>query len=601
MTETTKHLILNNKVMRFIKKGAKTVQNQSVSTAFFKVQNKLRYGAQFKRASKRPLYSEAELADQRQETFPRDIKISILVPLYNTPETFLREMIQSVMDQTYANWELCLADGSDAQHCNVGQLCMEYAEKDMRIRYKRLERNMGISGNTNACIEMSTGSYIALFDHDDLLHPAALHDVMKAICEKDADFVYTDEAVFESPDVSKIISIHFKPDFAIDNLRASNYICHLSVFHRELLEKAGGGFRSEYDGSQDHDLLLRLTAAAKCIAHIPKVLYYWRSHPKSVAQDISAKTYAITAARNAVRDSIARSGYQAEVNSTKSFSTIYRIKYQLKAMPEVSILITGSHQVKQLSRCIRSVLEKTTYENYEIIVASPAPEDPGLQTYYESLRENPKITVYSRDCPGGGNLQNFAARKASGDYYLFLHADTQIITPNWIEELLMYVQREDVAAAGGMLYYPDNRIQHAGMILRIGADGIAGNVFQNQKRGSVGYMGRLHHSQNMSAVSSACMLVKRSVFREVDGFDNELTDTYGDVNLCLKIRSAGYLIVWTPHAELYHYAPKRKPKGNRHLQEEAAYLRKCWAKELNAGDPYYNPNFTLDQLDFSLR
>lgn len=277
MTETTKHLILNNKLMRFIRKGTKTIQNQGIDTALFKVQNKLRYGPQFRKASERILYSEAELAALRQEIFPADIRISILVPLYNTPEVFLREMIQSVIDQTYANWELCLADGSDPQHSNVGQLCMEYAQKDTRICYRKLEKNMGISGNTNACIEMSTGSYIALFDHDDLLHPAALHDVMKAICEKDADFVYTDEAVFESPDVTKITSIHFKPDFAIDNLRASNYICHLTVFRKELLEKAGGGFRSEYDGSQDHDLLLRLTAEAKCIVHIPKVLYYWRS------------------------------------------------------------------------------------------------------------------------------------------------------------------------------------------------------------------------------------------------------------------------------------------------------------------------------------
>lgn len=316
-----------------------------------------------------------------------------------------------------------------------------------------------------------------------------------------------------------------------------------------------------------------------------------------MAQDISAKTYAITAARNAIRDSIARSCYEAEVDSTRSFATIYRIQYRLKAMPRVSILITGNHPVSNLKRCIQSILEKTTYENYGIIVADHASEDPGLQAYYEALRENPKITVYSGDCPCCGELQNFAAGKAPGDYLLFLHADTQVITPNWIEELLMYVQREDVAAAGGMLYYPDNRIQHAGMILGIGADGIAGYAFQNQKRGCVGYMGRLHHSQNLSAVSGACMLVKASVFQEVGGFDKELTDVYGDVDLCLKMRRAGYLIVWTPHAELYHYPPKE----NRSLQEEAAFFRKRWTGELAAGDPYYNPNFTSDRLDFTLR
>lgn len=598
MIETTKHLILNNKLMRFLRKGAKTVQNQGLDTALFKVQNKLRYGPQFRRASERPLCSEAELAAQRQKTFPADIRISILVPLYNTPEAFLREMIQSVLDQTYGNWELCLADGSDTQHCHVSQICMEYADKDMRIRYRKLEKNMGISGNTNACIEMSTGSYIALFDHDDLLHPAALHEVMKEICEKGADFVYTDEAVFESPDVHRIVSIHYKPDFAVDNLRASNYICHLTVFQRELLEKAGGGFRSEYDGSQDHDLLLRLTAEAACIAHIPKVLYYWRSHPKSVAQDISAKTYAITAARNAVRDSIVRSGFQADVDSTRSFATIYRIRYRLNTASRVSILITDSAHLQHLKRCISSILEKTTYENYEIILAGRVSEDAALQAYYESLRANPKIRVCFTDCTDCGELRNFAARQASGDYYLFLHSDTRIITPGWIEELMMYAQREDVAAAGGMLYYPDNRIQHAGMVLGIGSDGIAGNVFQNQKRGSVGYMGRLHHSQNMTAVTGACMFVKASVFQEVGGFDNGFQNTLGDVDLCLKIRRAGYLIVWTPHAELYHYEPR---KQSRYPQAEATAFRKRWAAELSAGDPYYNPNFTLDRVDFTLR
>lgn len=599
MIEKVKNVIRTSKYARFITKGVKSLINQGLYTTLSKVNNKLRYARQFKRVSERPLYSEEELEAQRRETFSIDIKISILVPLYNTPERFLREMIQSVIDQTYANWELCLADGSDTQHSNVGQVSMEYAQKDTRICYRKLEKNMGISGNTNACIEMSTGSYIALFDHDDLLHPAALYEVMKKICEKDADFVYTDEAVFESPDVRKVLSIHFKPDFAVDNLRANNYICHLNVFQRELLERAGGGFRSEYDGSQDHDLMLRLTAEAKHIEHVSKVLYYWRSHPLSVAQDISAKTYAITAGRNAVRDSISRSGYRAEVDSSDAFPTIYRIKYELKKAPKVSILIVSQSNTKNLSRCIQSIQEKTTYNDYEIIIVRPASEDPKVQSYCQSLEQDKRIHMYASDCHRFGALSNFAAQNALGDYYLFLHADTQIITPNWIEELMMYAQRDDVAAVGGMLYYPNNTIQHAGMILGMGPDGIAGNIFRNTQRGSTGYMGRLHYAQNMSAVSGACMLVKASVFQEVGGFDKELTDTYGDVDLCLKIRRAGYLIVWTPHAELYHYESKRQPKQVQ--EEEAVFFRKRWARELAAGDPYYNPNFTLDRVDFTLR
>lgn len=599
--EKAKNINRKNKYARLFTKGVKSLVNHGFCTTLSKVTNKIRFARQVKRASRRPLYSEAELEAQRKHTFSKDIKISILVPLYNTPERFLREMILSVVNQTYANWELCLADGSDIQHSNVGQISMEYARNDTRICYRKLEQNMGISGNTNACIEMSTGSYIALFDHDDLLHPAALYEVMKKICEEGADFVYTDEAVFESPDVHKIISMHFKPDFAVDNLRANNYICHLNVFQRQLLEKAGGGFRSEYDGSQDHELMLRLTAEAKHIEHVPKILYYWRSHPLSVAQDISAKTYAVTAGRNAVRDSISRSGYQAVVGSSDAFPTIYRIKYQLKKMPKVSILIVSQSNTKNLSRCIQSILEKTTYNDYEIIIVRPSSEDPNVQSYYESLEGNKRVHVYASDCHNFGARSNFAAQKASGNYCLFLHDHTQIITPDWIEELMMYAQRDDVAAVGGMLYYPNNTIQHAGIVLGMGPDGIAGNIFENSQRGSVGYMGRLYYAQNLSAVSGACMLVNASVFRKIGGYDTNYTEFCGDVDLCLRMRKAGYLIVWTPYAELYCYETRKRKMHAQHANDEVQKFQNAWAKELAAGDPYYNPNFALNRNDFTLR
>lgn len=596
-----------NRYTGLILKGIRSLRQYGIRVTWAKVKNKIRYARMFGRLHKRPLYTKAELEAQRKEVFPRSIKISILVPLYNTPEKFLREMIQSVLDQTYANWELCLADGSDAQHENVGQICLEYARKDHRICYQKLEKNMGISGNTNACIEMATGDYIALFDHDDHLHPAALHDVMKEICEKNADFVYTDEATFESPGIKRIISVHHKPDYAIDNLRANNYICHLNVFKRELLEKTGGGFRSEYDGSQDHDLMLRLTAEAECIVHIPKVLYYWRSHPQSVAQDISAKTYAITAGKNAVRDSIKNYGYDAIVESSRAFPTIYRIKYNLKDTPKVSIIIPNKNNVAALRRCVESIFTKSTYQNYEIIIVDNASDDTKTLAYYNVLKKDSRIKVCHFDNAFNfSQMNNFAVKQATGQYYVFLNNDTEVITPEWIEELLMYVQREDVAAAGAKLYFPNDTIQHAGIILGLGQDRIAGHQFYRCGKWEIGYMGRLCYAQNMSAVTAACMMVKASVFHEIGEFDEGFAVAYNDVDLCMRIRQAGYLIVWTPYAELYHYESKSRgaedtPEKQKRFQGEIERFQRRWAKELAAGDPYYNPNFTLDCEDFSIR
>lgn len=587
-----------------VMKGFVYLREYGFTATMYKVKRKIKIVIKSRLFLKKPLYTEGQLEAQRKEGFPRDIKISILVPLYNTPEKFLREMIQSVLDQTYANWELCLADGSDAKHTDVGRISMEYAAKDPRVCYQKLERNMGISGNTNACIDMSTGDYIALFDHDDLLHPAALHDVMKEICEKNADFVYTDEAVFESPNIRKIISIHFKPDYAIDNLRANNYICHLNVFRRELLEKAGGGFRTEYDGSQDHDLMLRLTSVAERIVHIPKVLYYWRSHPQSVASDISAKTYAITAGRKAVQDSILRSGYQAEVDSSEIFPTIYRIKYKLVDTPKVSILIVNRNNVENISRCVSSILEKSTYPNYEIIIVDNESDDHDTLAYYETLKKDSNIRIYTHKKASLGVLNNFAAEQAVGDYYLFLHSDTQVITNNWIEEILMYAQREDVGATGGLLYYPNDTIQHAGMLLGVGFDGVADHAFNGCRRETTGYMGRLWYSQNMSAVSSACMMVKAKVYNEISGFDESYTVAYNDVDLCLRMRKAGYLVVWTPYARLYHYEPVDltvrflKRKKYRRFEQDTKNFKHQWGNELKAGDPYYNINFEHDRGDF---
>lgn len=562
------------------------------------------FGGKYSQVAKQKLFTDRELAEQKAHHFPRKIKFSIVVPLYNTPKRFLCEMIDSVIAQTYSDWELCMADGSDAEHPDVELICRKYAAGDSRIRYQKLDKNLGISGNTNACLKMAEGDYIALFDHDDLLHPAALHEVMRAICEQDADFIYTDEATFKSPNVHKIISAHFKPDFAIDNLRANNYICHLSVFKRSLLEKAGG-FREEYDGSQDHDLLLRLTSEAKTIAHIPMVLYYWRSHPQSVAQNIGAKLYAVNAGKNAVRDSVEQSGYHAAVESSRAFPTIYRLKYALTEEPLVSILIPTKNHLDTLKKCLDSIFQKTTYPNYEIILVDNGSDEKEVFSYYDELAlSHPEVKVCHLDIPFNySRLNNFAAEQAAGKYYILLNNDVEVITPEWVEEMLMYAQREDVGAVGCMLYYPNNKIQHAGIILGMGPDRAAGHAFLEVPKDEIGYMGRLCYAQDMSAVTAACMMVKASLYSAVGGFDESFLVAFNDVDFCLKIQRTGHLIVWTPYAELYHDESKSRgyedsPEKQARFQTELKQFRQRWKKELEAGDPYYSPNLSLDRPDF---
>ncbi len=567
-----------------------------------RLMGKVNGNAQFKIPN--TISNERRQAEESTE-FDRNIKFSILVPLYNTPINFLKEMIDSVKNQTYKNWELCLADGSDAEHTDVEKCAREYAAADKRIVYKKLEKNLGISENTNACIKMATGDYIALFDHDDVLHPSALYSVMKEICEKGADFIYTDEATFESPDITRILTVHYKPDYARENLLANNYICHFTVFDRKILQKSGL-FRHEYDGSQDHDMILRLTDNASEIVHIPQVLYFWRSHPNSVALDINSKKYAIDAGINAVKNSIVQHGYNAEVKSSRAFPTIYEIHYEIENYKKVSIIIPNKNHKENLQRCINSIFAFTTYPDYEIIIVDNCSDGDVLE-YYDQLRSDPRIKIVTADTPSGiSKLNNFGAENATGDYFITLNNNTEIITPNWIEEMVMYAQREDVGAVGAKIYYPDDIVWHAGITLGLGPDHIAGYTFNGVGRDEIGYMGRLCYTQDVSAVSAACMLVRRDVWEKTGGFDESFAAAYNDIDFCLRVREAGYLIVWTPFAELYRYVPKARNARNSekrldYLSRDADSFKEKWGKLIPAGDPYYNPNFTLDRSDFSLK
>jgi len=545
--------------------------------------------------------SSDERERQSNVSFSRKIKFSIITPLYNTPEKFLCEMIESVIGQTYSNWELCLADGSTRQHSHVEMISKNYARGDNRIIYKKLVENEGISGNTNVALEMSSGDYIALLDHDDILHPSALYEMMCAINEHNADLLYSDEAIFtDSPNDGTPM---FKPDFSPDTLLSQNYMTHFSCYSRELLEKTGN-YNSKFDGSQDYDMILRLCETANNIYHIPKIVYYWREHISSVARNISAKNYAISAAKNAISEYLHRKGVLGVVHDSE-ISGMYRIQYDIVGEPLVSIVIPSKDHVDDLRKCIESILFSSSYHYYEIVIVENNSVLPQTFSYYEILETHSKINVVT--FKGEFNypaINNFGVEHSHGDFIILLNNDTEVISAEWIQEMLMFAQREDVGAVGAKLYYLDETIQHAGVIVGVG--GFAGHSHRHFPRSHSGHMGRLKIVQNLSAVTGACLMIRRDVFDEVAGLDEVFAVALNDVDLCLRLRQKGYLIVFTPFAELYHHESKSRgsedtDEKKERFMKEIDLLRIRWANEISAGDIYYNPNLTLEREDFSLR
>lgn len=564
--------------------------------------------------------SQEQAAAERAAVFPNMVKISILVPLWNNQREFQIEMLDSVMNQTYQNWELCLADGSDEEHSYIGDICREYAARSGgRIVYRHLERNGGISGNTNACLQMATGEYIGLLDQDDILHPSVLYEYVKAINEQGADYLYCDETTFKSGNINHMLTMHFKPDYAPDNLRANNYICHFSVFKKTLLD-GNELFRPKYDGSQDHDMILRLTDNAEKVVHVPRLMYYWRSHVGSTAAGIEAKPYAIQAAKEAVSEHLGKNGFRNfKIESTRAFETIFRIRYQVIGAPKISIVIANRDHMEDLERCISSILDKSTYCNYEIVIVENNSTTQEIRDSYgrllgceydpDQVQHSPdgKITIVTHK--GEFNysaVNNLGVRYTTGDYILLLNNDTAVITVNWMEELLMYAQREDVGAVGAKLYYEDRTIQHAGVVIGLGAHRTAGHTHYKQPRQNLGYMGKLCYAQNVTAVTGACLLVKKDLYMSVGGLDEGFAISLNDVDFCLKLREKGLLNVFTPFAELYHYESVSRglddsgEKAERYNKESEKFREK-WKEVLEAGDPYYNPNFSLDRSDYSLK
>ena len=544
--------------------------------------------------------SEEELARQRKKKWKEPVTISVLVPAYRTPEAFLRQMIESVLNQTYPYLELCIADGS-GENISVEKVVKEYQAKDQRVRYQRLEKNEGIAGNTNAAIRMATGDYLALFDHDDLLAPNALFEVASTIEKDKADVVYTDEDKVTS-DLKEHFQPHFKPDFNPDLLCSNNYICHLFVVKRSLALKLGGQDPA-YDGAQDYDFIFRCTEEAEKIVHIAKILYHWRVHQASTADNPTSKMYAFDAGKRAIEAHLQRIGAKAEVSHTKDLG-FYRVKYQVQGNPKVSIVIPNKDEKETLKKCLESIWQKTTYSNYEIILVENNSTTREIRDYYQELdgKNGVRVVYWDKEFNYSA-INNFGISYAKGEYILCLNNDITVISPEWMEELLANCQRPEVGIVGARLYYPDNTIQHAGIVLGMG--GCAGSLFVGLARSRGGYLHKAALQQDLSAVTAACFMVKKEAFEKVGGFEEKLAVAFNDVDFCLKVRHAGYLVVYDPYAELYHHESKTRGYENteakkRRFQEEIEYMRCHWMPDI-LRDPYYNENLSLKASDYSLR
>ena len=601
--------------LKTVKKCIKTVLRKIIR--FLKGEKDLQYG-DYGGWIKFNEPKDADLKLQIKKQFKMSPKISVIVPMYKTKEKFFKDLVNCMINQTYSNWELCLADGSPEQNENL----KKYYEKDERIKYKFLNDNLGIAGNTNAAIEMTTGDYIALLDHDDILADYALYEVVNCInMFPNAEFMYSDEDKIDEND--NRYDAYFKPDFAPDTLRCQNYICHFSIFKKELMEKLNG-FKADYDGAQDYDIFLRMSEITKPenIKHIPKILYHWRVHNQSTAKlNSNAKNYAFEAGKKAIEDHLKRVGLEGQV-SEGCIEGIYRVDYKVKDNPKVSIVIPNKDGKDILKVCIESVLEKTTYKNYEIVVVENNSETEEIYEYYKEIIKNEKIRVVNyntgkeikeeNECnldytnsnkikvkPGFNYsaIINFGVRMSIGEYAIQLNNDTELITPNWLEIMLGYCQREDVGAVGVKLYFPDETIQHAGIIVGIG--GIAGNRFKSIPKNGHGYFAKESMVENLSAVTGACLMAPKTIYEEVNWMNEDLAVAFNDVDFCLKIREKGYLVVYNPFVEFWHYESKSRGQENtpakiKRFQGEMSTFEQRWGDILDEGDPYYNVNLSLD-------
>lgn len=543
--------------------------------------------------------SKSTLARQTQQDTTGWPKISVCIPAFNPPRQFFDELLASLTAQTYPNWEACIANASD-DAAVVGELVEKHS--DERIIVKKIQ-NGGISENTNTAVGMASGHYVVLLDHDDLLSPDALFEVARMVARTEASFIYSDEALFER-DPKNPTAAHFKPDWSPQYFLNVNYITHLVAIRKDIIGKIGG-FRKEFDGAQDYDLFLRVVEETGPPVHIRKVLYYWRQHAASTSTGVEAKPYVTEAGIKALEEHLARENIRGEVREGK-FPSTYKIDYAIKERPLISIIIPNCEHIPDLDRCIRSIYGKSQYMRFEVLVVENNSKMVETFAYYQKLNttyQDCKVLVYEEtDGFNFSRICNFGRDAARGDYLLFLNNDTEVITPEWLNEMLMLCQLDAVGAVGAMLYYPDDTVQHAGVITGLG--GFAGHSHKYALRGKSGYMFRQACVQELSAVTAACIMVKRTAFDEVGGFDAGFEVAYNDVDLCLRLRQKGHSIVFTPYAELYHHESKSRGSdeegeaADRFAAEQQRLIQR-FGEDALLHDPYYSPWLTLDREDFT--
>lgn len=598
------------KLQYVIEKAGDTVrylERNGISATAYKIKSKLTHkeGNTYENWRAKYLPSPEELQRQREDVFEAGPLFSLVVPLYKTKPQYLREMIDSVTAQTYGNWELCMAlAASGEEDAALLSILAEYAGRDARIHYQVLPENGGIAENTNAALAMASGDYLVPVDHDDLVPENALYEFASAIRRDDTiDMLYSDEDKV-SMDGRHFFEPHFKPDFDLDLLCSVNYICHLLAVRKDVAERAGS-YQSAFDGAQDLDFILRCSEQAKKIYHVPKILYHWRCHMDSTASNPESKLYAFEAGRRAIEEHYRRLGIPARVENA-SFYGMYRTIYEWKEEPLVSIIIPNKDHAEDLKLCLDSIFEKSDYRNFEVVIVENNSTEPETFACYKELEaghENVRVVYYE----GGFNyskINNFGAAACRGDYFLLLNNDTEMIDGGCIREMLGYCMREDVGIVGAKLLYADDTIQHAGVILGFG--GTAGHAFIGKSRYDTEYFGRILCAQDYSAVTAACMMTKREAFEAVGGMTEELAVAFNDVDYCLKVRKHGWLVVYDPYAEMHHYESKSRgyedsPEKVERFNGEVEILLSRWRDWIEQGDPYYNPNLTLDNSDFSLR
>lgn len=551
-----------------------------------------------------PTTADLQQMAKTAKTFAYQPLISILMPVYNTPIPFLKAAIQSVLEQVYPHWELCIADDASSKP-DVREILDEYAAQDSRIKVVYRHKNGHIAAASNSALAEATGDYIALLDHDDRLAPEALYEVVSLLNQHpEADMIYSDEDKLNEQE--QRVQPFFKPEWCPDSFLSRMYTCHLGVYRRRLVQQVGS-FRLGYEGSQDYDLVLRLTEQTNRIFHIPKVLYHWRIHDASTASGQAQKSYSKEAAKQALADACERRGEPIQAVATNpAFPGVYVVRYKITEYKPVSIIIPTRDLGDILDRCLQSIFEKSTYPNYEVVLIDNGSEDIETLTIITEWqqREPERFSCYPLDIPFNySTINNIAVSKARGDYLLFLNNDVEVITPDWIEAMVEQVQRPSIGAVGSLLLYPDHTVQHAGVVLGIG--GVAGHSHKYFPINHPGYFSQLVSVNNYSAVTAACLMCRRTVFEQAGGFDESLAVAFNDVDLCLKIKQLGYENVYLPHVVLYHHESKSRGiedtlQKQRRFRQEIEVIQRKW-EDLLEQDPCYSLHLTRDREDFSLK